>query len=141
MAKPVCTYCDTYEGVLLVTNLDDGETQSVCGNDLIMYSLSMASQLAQGMTAEQCEQYGALLDAIKAADIRPARPAGRKRAPRTPSGDPVLAVPDGSEMPALDRVDLPEPCSQCGSTTALGDAAKLVCEGCGNLLATADEAV
>lgn len=140
MAKPVCTYCDTYEGVLLVTNLDDGETQSVCGNDLLMYSLSMASQLSQGMTTEQCEQYGELLDAIKANDIRQARPAGRRRASRATPADPAPEVPGQSEIPSLARVDLPEPCSACGCGTALGDAQKLVCEQCGEVLATADEA-
>lgn len=141
MSKPVCTYCDTYEGVLLVTNLDDGETQSVCGNDLLMYSLSMASQLSQGMTVEQCDQFGALLDAIKASDIRPAKPAGRRRAPKAPDPEPAMQVPGRAELPSLTRIDVPEQCGDCGSTTALGDAEKLVCEGCGNVLATADEAV
>lgn len=140
MAKPVCTYCDTYEGVLLVTNLDDGETQSVCGNDLLMYSLSMAAQLSQGMTVEQCDQFGALLDAIKANDVRPAKPAGRKRAPKAPTADPAPQGSDGADMPALTRVDLPEACPTCGCGTALGDAVKLTCEQCGEVLATADEA-
>lgn len=141
MAKPVCTYCDTYEGVLLVTNLDDGETQSVCGNDLLMYSLSMAAQLSQGMTAEQCDQYGALLDAIKANDVRPAKPAGRRRAPKAPDPAPAPQGSDGLETPALTRVELPKPCEECGSMTAVGDTVKLWCEKCGTVLATADEAV
>lgn len=140
MAKPVCTYCAEFQGVLLVTNLDDGETQVVCGNDLVMYSLSFASQLTQGMTPEQSEAYGELLDQIRANDARPPKPAGRRRTSKAepahePPPPPVVAqwAPEGT-------VALPEPCQLCGSKTATGDAVKLVCDGCDTVLATADEA-
>jgi hypothetical protein len=141
MAKPVCTYCDTYEGHLLVTVLDDGETQSVCGNDLLMWALSMTATLTEGMTLDQAEAYSEQLDAIRANDPRPTKPAGRKRAPRA-TAEPVAPVPPGgAELADLTRVELPIPCESCGSETALGDSHKLVCEGCGAVIATADEAV
>lgn len=136
MAKPTCTFCGQFEGVLMDTNLDDGDTHVICGNDLLMYSLSMASSLTDGMTKEQAEAYAELLDAIYAHDPRGPKPppasSGRKRR--------VAAVPDlppdGSESNADGSVALLAPCAQCGGLTAHGDAEKLTCDGCGAVLAT-----
>lgn len=140
MAKPVCTYCGEYEGVLLVTNLDDGETQVVCGNDLLMWTLSMTGQLTQGMTLDQAMAYGNLLDAIKANDPRePAKVTRSKPRKAEPAPEPPAAV-STTEPAHPGRIDVPVPCDICGATTATGDAEKLTCDGCGTVLATADEA-
>lgn len=140
MAKPTCTFCGQYEGILMDTNLDDGDTQVVCTNDLMMYALSMASSLTAGMTQEQAEAYAQLLDAIYANDPRgpkpPAPAAGRKR---RSAPEPEMP-PDGSEAASDGSVALLEPCGQCGAKTATGDAEKLTCDGCGAVLATADQA-
>lgn len=139
MPKPACTFCGENEGVLMDTNLDDGETNVVCGPDLLMYSLSMTASLTDGMTKEQAETFAELLDAIYAHDPRgpkpPAPAAGRKRKVQAAPDLP----PDGSEAAADGVVALLSPCSQCGATTAHGDAEKLTCDGCGAVLATVDD--
>lgn len=140
MAKPVCTYCAEFEAILLMTNMDDGDTQAICPNDVPMFILSMAAQITEGMTPEQSEQYGQLLDQIMANDARPPKPRPRGRAAKAaPPVDPP-PVPDVAVAPALARVELPEACPTCGNGTALGDADKLVCEQCGKVLATSDDA-
>lgn len=140
MAKPVCTYCGDFEAILLMTNMDDGDTQAICPSDVPMFILSMAGQVTEGMTPEQSEQFGALFDQIKANDARTPAPAARKRAAKSaPPADPPppTAAPEAATAA---RVELPEPCPLCGSQTATGDAEKLTCDGCGTVLATADDA-
>lgn len=121
------------------TNLDDGDTQVVCTNDLMMYALSMAASLTAGMTKEQAEAYAELLDAIYANDPRGPKPpaaSGGRRRKRDPGPD---VAPDGSESASDGSVALLEPCAQCGGLTAHGDAEKLTCDGCGAVLATASD--
>jgi len=55
---------------LMDTNLQDGETQVICGPCLPAYALGMAAALTQGMTAEAATLYGPALDAIYANDPR-----------------------------------------------------------------------
>lgn len=141
MAKPVCTYCDENQGVLLVTNLDDGETQVVCGGDLVMWSLSMASQLTQGMTLEQSWEHAEALDMLKANDVRPVKAAPRSKPRKSAPEQVPPSAPQAPEAVPPGRVTLPEPCELCGSLTAIGDADKLTCEGCDTVLATASESV
>lgn len=141
MAKPTCTFCGEYEGVLMDTNLDDGDTQVVCANDLLMYVLGMAAAISDGMTNEQAEAYAQSLDAIYEHDPRgpkPPAPRGGRKAKVTV--EPELP-PDGSEAAPDGSVALLTPCAQCGAKTATGDADKLTCDGCGAVLATADDIV
>lgn len=136
MAKPTCTFCGQYEGVLMDTNLDDGETNVVCPNDLLMYSLSMAAAITDGMTKEQAEAYAEQLDAIYVHDPRGPKPPApaRGRKPRVAAAPDL--PPDGAGSNADGSVALLEPCAQCGGKTATGDAEKLVCDDCGAVLAT-----
>lgn len=140
MPKPACTFCEVNEGVLMDTNLDDGETQVICGADLPAYALGMAAAMLQGMPRSQAEALSEALDAIYAADPRaPKPPAGRGG--RKPKGQPAPEVPpDGAQQPATASVDLPVPCESCGGVTATGDAEKLTCDGCGAVIATAHDA-
>lgn len=140
MANPACTFCEQYEGVLIATNLDDGDTQTLCGGCLPGWAIGMAAGLIGSMTPEQAAEHYDAIDQVYAADPRkpppPAAPKGRK--PRTrPQSEPP---PDGPDSDAATAVQLPEPCDICGSLTATGDAVKLTCDGCGKVLATADEA-
>lgn len=140
MAKPVCTFCEQWEGVLMDTNLETGDTQVICGSDLLMYALSMTAALTAGMTTADADTYADLLDQIRANDPRPPKPpakGGRKPKPATEPGD--LAY-DHVVDDNLTRLDMPKPCTQCGGTTATGDKEKLTCDGCGAVIATADEA-
>jgi len=138
--KPTCTYCGEFQGALMVTNLDDGDTQIVCPNDILMWTLSMTAQLTTGMPADVAEAYGSLLDQIKANDPRETKPAPRKRTPKAASAPAAQSVPDGSESDSLGLVELPEPCPDCSSRMGRGDATSLVCVECDRVLATADEA-
>lgn len=140
MAKPTCTFCGEYEGVLMDTNLDDGETQVVCANDILMYVLGMAAALTSGMTREQADAYAPSLDAIYANDPRgPKPPAPPKRSKRTAGvSDPL--PPDGPQVDGDGLIALLTPCPQCGGKTAVGDADKLSCADCEAVLATADDA-
>lgn len=144
------------------TNLNDGETQVICGVCLPMYALNMAAALTAGMEKEEALTYADALDTIYANDPRAPksdrlRPRGKGKAQAAgqaaqgSAADLPAAVPaepgatasvpvDGAERPAGAFVDMPEPCGACGSTTALGDAEKLTCAGCGEVIATADQA-
>src|SRR5215469_17930637 len=122
MAKPTCTFCGEFEGVLMDTNLDDGDTHVICGNDLMMYGLSMAASLTDGMTKEQAEAYGELLDAIYAHDPRgPKPPPARGGKRRQAQAEPDVAL-DGTQPDGSESVALLNPCAQCGGLTATGDA-------------------
>jgi len=138
--KPTCTYCGEFQGVLMVTNLDDGDTQIVCPNDILMWTLSMTAQLTTGMPADVAQAYGSLLDQIKANDPREAKPAPRRRTSKPAAAPQAQSEPGSSEGASLALVDLPEPCPQCGHAQGVGDETKLACAECGTVLATADEA-
>lgn len=137
MALPVCTHCEQYEGVLMVTTLTDGDTQVICPQDILLYALTLAATLTEGMTKEQVtayqEQADKLIANLHAAMLPPASKTPRKRQP--PPAAPV--PPDGPQSDAAALVALVPPCSECGGTTATGDAAKLVCNECGAVIATA----
>lgn len=140
MAKPVCTLCGQYEGALIESNLDDGETQVVCGSCLLMYALSMAAALTTGMTEEQAKAYGGLLDSIRANDPRPATASARGSRRKTPASTPPDEPQATTGNHATSTVALLDPCPECGSKTATGDSRKLACDGCGAVLATNDDA-
>lgn len=139
MAKPACTFCEQNEGVLMDTNLDDGETQVVCGPCLPGYALGIAAALTQGMTPAQAAGYGELFDQIAGNDRRPPKPPAKGARGKRQRATPAEQPPDGSEQAAAGLVRLPAPCPQCGGETATGDAEKLACDGCGLVLATADD--
>jgi hypothetical protein len=121
------------------TNLDDGDTQVVCSNDLMMYGLSLAAATTSGMTSEQAEAYSELLDAIYANDPRAPKPPPARGGRRRQNAQPPDVPLDDAESHADGSVALPAPCTQCGGKTATGDAEKLTCDGCGTVLATADQ--
>jgi hypothetical protein len=85
MPAPNCTMCEINQGVLMDTNLQDGETQVICGPCLPAYAICMAAALTQDMTTEGAEVYGPALDIIYANDprapktdrLRPGRKARR----------------------------------------------------------------
>lgn len=124
----------------MVTNLEDGDTQVVCGDDLIMFALTLAATMAPGMTAEQAVAFGGQLDAIAAADTRPPKPPARRPRAKAGAAEPPTA---GSEPPVADSgqlVALPKPCEVCGSETGAAVEDKLVCANCHEVLSTVAEA-
>lgn len=136
MANPVCSYCGQYEAVLMDTSLADGETQMPCTNCLLPHALSLAGAVTAGMTKEQADAYGELLDAIYANDPRdPKAPPTPPRKPRSKAKATQTAAGDADSDAAV-SVELDDPCAQCGSREATGDAHKLVCDGCGAVLET-----
>ena len=84
MAAPTCTMCEENQGVLMDTNLQDGETQVICGPCLPGYVLGMATVLTAGMSVQESEAYGPMLDAIAANDQRPAKPPATNARVRSP---------------------------------------------------------
>src|SRR5712691_8952762 len=66
MAKPACTVCGQNEGMLMVTSLDDGDTQVICGPDLPGFALGMAAGLTEGMEPDEASRYGDAFYAIAA---------------------------------------------------------------------------
>lgn len=180
MALPICTHCEQREGIFMATLLTDGDTQVICGDDLMLYAITLAATLTDGMTLEAADAYSEQLDAIYAHDPRAiVRPAGgRTRKGKAAADDsaqcPVCkqrggkhskwcaadpaaivpaaggAAPDdtghstpaaehplgGPQLAAAASVALVPPCDSCGGTTATGDALKLVCNECGNVIAT-----
>lgn len=124
---------------MMDTMLQDGETNIVCGVCIVSYALALAATVTQGMTPEQAEANAEQLDQISRNDPRqpPSRPpakGGRRHRQAASVDDLPDAVPVTEHS-----VDLPEPCGTCGSLTATGDAEKLTCDGCGAVLATADD--
>lgn len=138
MAKPACTFCEVNEGVLMSTNLADGETVIVCGTCITGYALGLAATVTQGMDAAEAETYAGTLDAIRANDPRAARRPAKPKRQRPAVSAPPQPPLDGLESDAAGSVALPAPCGVCGSLTATGDADKLACDGCGRVIAYAD---
>lgn len=162
MSLPVCTHCEEYEGVLMVTTLTDGDTQVICPNDILLYALTLAATISEGMTLEQAEAYAEQLDRIRANDPRHAsQPPSKRSARANAAADDATRCPvckqtrgrhskwcsatseqppDGARSDATTPVALVPPCDTCGGTTATGDAAKLVCDECGAVIATEPDA-
>lgn len=139
MPLPACSFCGEYESILTTTIFADGETVSPCGNCVTAYAMSMAAEVSRDLTADQATELGSLFDTIAGNDTRPpkppAAPAARQPRKRKPADPPEAASePSGGAA----TVQLPAAHS-CGSETATGDANKLVCDGCGEVLATADD--
>jgi hypothetical protein len=139
MANPACTFCEQNEGVMMSTNLTDGDTVIACGACLPGYALGMAAAVTQGMEQHEALQYADALDTIYANDPRAPksdrlRPRGKTRKTAAPEPPADVAV-----SYATDTVSLVPPCSECGGETATGDANKLTCDGCGTVIATASE--
>lgn len=140
MAIIPCTYCGDNRAIIMDINLGDGETASPCAVCIVPHAMNMAAAVTQGMTKEAGEAYGALFDAIAANDPRPPKPPARG-GKRKAAAEPVPDVaPDGSQPLAEGQIALPPGSCPCGSATATGDAEKLVCDGCGSVLATSDDA-
>lgn len=78
MAKPVCTMCSTYEGVLMHTNLVDGDTVVVCATDLLSFAIGMAAELTSEISTEQVQEYLSTLIqiAVNAGLMDPPGPEG-----------------------------------------------------------------
>lgn len=143
------------------TNLDSGETNIICGPCLPAFSVGMAAALTVGMTLEVANELAPVLDELYANDPRgkwvAASAATKSRrgkgaqsadgATDAPAptdtgkdaGDPASGSQTATEPPEATAVVLDPPCSQCGSGAATGDRVKLVCDGCGAVIATADE--
>jgi hypothetical protein len=138
MANPTCTFCEQYEGVLMATNLINGDTVIACGQCVPGYALGMSAGIIGGMSKEDAKQYAGAIDQVYASDPRgpkpPPAPKGRK--PR--QAPPPEVVPDAAPDAAPEVVAMPDPCSACGGMEALGDADKLACRTCGAVIATAD---
>lgn len=138
MAKPACTFCEQFEGVLMSTNLDDGETAIVCGTCIVPYALGLATTVTTGMDEAEAAVYADAFAAIAANGPKAAgKPAKTRRARPAITTAPQPPL-DGAESNADGRVALPVPCQSCGSQTATGDEDKLACDGCGKVLAYAD---
>lgn len=73
MAQPVCNFCDNEYGLLMDTNLMEGDTKVVGANCLIGYALSMAVAVTAGMSPDTAVAYGDLFDQIAANGTRPER--------------------------------------------------------------------
>jgi hypothetical protein len=162
MANLTCSLCEQEQGLLMDTNLQDGDTTIVGPACMAGYALTMAASLTEGMPPEAGEAYGELLDRIAANDPRPPKDAPRKRRgplSKTLADDSQEPVPDSPDIhadgPAASAgteapppvpsdvpvaVTLPEPCPDCGATEGTGDDAKVVCNGCGKVIATTGEA-
>ncbi len=117
MAKPRCTFCEENEGVLMVTNLVDGDTQIVCGIDLPGFALGMAAAMTDGMTPEESEMHGAALDAIRAHDCRVA--ADSKAGKRSGGKRAAKSAPENA-------------CPSCGGALLPQDDGQSTCGACGN---------
>lgn len=90
MALPTCTFCEQNQGVLMATNLADGDTQVACGPCLPGYALGMAAAMTDGMPPEAAEAYAAAFDAIYDNDPRPGKPV--RQAPAKRKGGQRAAV-------------------------------------------------
>jgi hypothetical protein len=143
------------------TNLDNGDTNVVCVNELTMYALTLAAEFTRGMTLEMAEAYAPLLNAIQDNDPRwrqpslydsdtgpaePDTPDDTSADPPVEGGPPVPIVAilgaDGRDTGMTiigNTIAIPPGTCACGSETATGDDQKLTCDGCGTVLATADE--
>lgn len=112
-----------------------GDQTFVGANCLPGFMLTAAAELTKDQPANWWEMYGSQLDVIAASDRRPDKPpaAGVKRT-RAKKVAPGGAEP-APDAPLAAAVTLDEPCPQCGAGTATGDDAKLICDGCGNVLA------
>jgi hypothetical protein len=139
MPLPICTHCEQYEGLLMTTMLTDGDTQVICANDLLLYVLTLAATVTEGLTVQLADAYASQLDAIYAHDPRPiARPARRAKASAKTQPSPEVPA-RGPELDGTATIQLVPPCDSCGGTTATGDAHKLVCDECGTVIAAADD--
>lgn len=161
MANLSCTLCDAESGVLMVTMLEDGDTQIVGPQCMPGYALSMAAAATQGLPRESGDAFGELFDAVAANDPRPPKSpehgskSARKRSANTaqleveqstgtklpsPPGEPGTPQTSGSgETATTTPVLLETPCSTCGGVAATGDDTKVTCDGCGTVLATREQ--
>lgn len=136
MAKPQCTICSANEGALIITNLDNGETVTVCVADIPVYYLAGAAQYTEGMTVETAEAIAPLLDQLRANDPRPAKPNTSRRkktdavTPADAPATPVTAEYGPESIPLVDE------CPSCGNMTAFDDSVNLVCSACGTVIAS-----
>jgi hypothetical protein len=158
MAIPACTFCEQYEGTLMVTNLNDGDTHIACLHCLPSFALGLAAAFTEGITMEQAKAYAKELDTIYANDPRPAKRQARAKGkgatlaavpdvpPDGPQGDAEArtatgATPDpqaGSvaHSGAPGAIVLDPPCPLCGGTEGTGTDTKLTCDSCGAVIAT-----
>lgn len=138
--KPPCDYCETTEGFMLQTNLDTGDTVTVCANDYGTHVLGVALAFIQGMDDATRNAYAQILDEIATELVVP--PPTPPKPPRTKSkakgalAEPVDAPPEALSMP----VALDPPCAECGGTQGTGDSEKLLCDSCGAVIATVESA-
>lgn len=135
MPLPACSLCGDEPTMLIQGDAATGDQTFVGPGCLPGFMLTAAAELTKGQSPEWWDAYGSQLDVIVSSDRRPDKPpaAGRSRT------RPKKQAPDGAE-PAADAalavsVQLDEPCPQCQSETATGGDDKLVCNGCGNVLA------
>lgn len=99
------------------------------------FMLTAAAELTKDQSPEWWAEYGGQLDQLAANDRRPDKPpSAGKRRPRS-----AKQAPDGAEAaadaPVAVELSEDDACPQCGGRAATGDAEKLTCDGCGNVLA------
>lgn len=108
MAKPPCTMCEQFEGLLMMTNLDDGDTQVICVPDLPAFALGMAAGVTQGLTPDEAEAYGDAFDQLAQNDTRVKR--YKRSAARTapPAANGQVQPTDLADPIGPDDLDDPE---------------------------------
>lgn len=125
---------------MLQTNLDTGDTVTVCALDYGTHVLGVALAFIQGMDDATRTAYADVLTQIAdAAGLlppkppKPPRPRGKQAAQLA---EPIDAPQEALSMP----VALDPPCPECGGTQGTGDSEKLTCDGCGHVIATTADA-
>lgn len=114
MAQPICSFCESEHGILMVTDIIDGDTKVVGASCLPGYALAMTATVTTGMQPELAKAYGEYFDAIARNDSRPKsrRAAGKSSGRPTQtstehatdaesgtSGQEDSPVPNGSDTP------------------------------------------
>lgn len=135
--QPVCTFCEDEYGLLMDTDLMEGDTKVIGPSCLIMYSLSLAANVTINISPELAEAYGELFDKIAANDSR--------RKTVNPPSEPEKQPPDGSvntsaatqsgDSPASSDTTFPCPECQHPVTDDDGDGIR-DCPNCGERFAT-----
>lgn len=135
MPLPPCTICSEEQPLLIQGDAITGDQTFVGANCLPGFMLAAAAELTKDMPAEWCQAYGEQFDAIASNDHRPAKPpatGSRKAKAAKPAPGGAEAAADA---PLAMHVELDDPCPQCGGREATGSDDKLVCDGCGTVIA------
>lgn len=115
MAQPVCNFCEQEYGVIMVTDLIDPSTNSIGGQCLIGYAMSLAAAVTANISPDGAEAYGELFDQIAANDSRrprvvpPTEPGKRRKpGPKESSAAPESGTSPTSSDTSEKTSDPPE---------------------------------